>query len=282
MKKIILLSFVFLLTLSAMSQIDQRLNLIIGANKSGLDQLDQSNSQYVYVDWLPITNFERTAALGIFVHGLNNYGRYDVGRYVDETQKLVVGVTGGFMPRRAFYNNDVYFSFNLGYGWGWNKGESLHDFKSKQTQDFLTGSLYGHIFSNYHDWFFRWKFYTSYFQQQSGDIQGFFQDTLLIPRDSLDVWGLNLLNLKLDLDVYKILLGPGDLTMSPKIILGYSNDFFYKEDFVEFGVGLDLFSVYYQNIFEIYYSRKIDFKGKEFDEVGFSINLINLVKELKR
>jgi hypothetical protein len=113
-------------------------------------------------------------------------------------------------------------------------------------------------------------------------IQGFFQDTLLIPRDSLDVWGLNLLNLKLDLDVYKILLGPGDLTMSPKIILGYSNDFFYKEDFVEFGVGLDLFSVYYQNIFEIYYSRKIDFKGKEFDEVGFSINLINLVKELKR
>lgn len=280
MKKIILLSFVLALMLSATAQIDQRLNFIFGANKAGLNQLEQSNSQYLYVDWLPITNFEKTATFGGFIQGLNNNGRYDTGRYVDETQRLVLGLTGGFMPRRAFYVHDVYFSFNLGYGWGWNKGQSLYDFKSKQTQEFLTGSLYGHIFSDYHDWFFRWKFYGSYFQQQNGDIEGVYQDTIFLPRDSLNLWGFNQLSLKVDVDIYKILLGSGNLTMSPKIVIGYSNDFFYKKDFFEFGVGLDLFSIYYQNIFEVYYSRKTDFKGKQFDEIGFSINLINLIREL--
>ncbi|MCF7820652.1 MAG: hypothetical protein K9M44_04265 [Candidatus Pacebacteria bacterium] len=281
MKKIAIFFLMIMMAVSVHSQIDQRLNLILGAGKSGLGQIEQSNFQFGYLDWLPITNFEETAALGVFVQGINVNGRYNEGNYVDQTQRLVLGATGGFMPRRAFYTTDVYFSFNFGYGWGWNKGQSVDDFRSKQDQEFLTGSLYGHLFSDYRDWFFRYKFYGSYSKDLNAGIEGIYQDTILVPQDSLNPWGFNLLSAKLDVDVYKIFIGSGNITLSPKIILGYSNDLHYKRQLGEVGLGIDLFSIYYQNILEVYYSRKFDFNGKNtFDEIGVSVNLINLIREL--
>lgn len=284
MKKIVVFLALLFATAIAFSQIEEKSNMIIGLGQQDFKAWNQARYQYFYIDLQPVKSYDKTFSAGVFAKGANSYAIID-SSYMDDSQNIVFGGTFGFMPKYLFFNADVYFAFNLGYGIGWNNGLSSSGDIFKQKENFIFLSAYHHYFTEYREFLFRYKFYTSYSRYLSGEASLLLAHDLNpnpIVDDSIK-WKGNNLALKLDLDLVKFYLRPtGNLSFSPKLIFGYYNDFNHKNYVGEIGMGIDLFTVYYLNIVDLYISRKF---GKEdfisFTEIGASINIANLLREMK-
>ncbi|NCD00997.1 hypothetical protein EOL94_02810 [bacterium] len=282
MKKLMFLLLLVFTVFIAFSQIEEKGNVILGVGQQDFKTYNQGRFQYFYVDFQPIKSYDKTFSSGLFIQGANSNSIID-SSYIDNSQNVTFGATFGFMPKYMFFNSDVYFSFNLGYGAGWNNGLSSRGDVFKQKENFIFLSAYHHYFTEYREFLFRYKFYTSYSRHLKSDASLVLSNNLdeIIIDDSIK-WKRNNLALKLDLDLARVYLGAtGNLSLSPKVIFGYYNDFNHKNPIKEIGFGIDLFTTYYLNIVDLYISRK--FQNNEFPvftEIGASINISNLLREI--
>lgn len=276
MKKILVLLVLVFTTLFAFSQIEEKSNVIVGLGKQGFDEYDQGRYQHAYIDYQFIKSYDKTISAGLFLQGSNYHAIID-SNYLSNNQNLVIGSCFGFMPKYMFYNSDAYFSFSVGYGTGWSNGLSFYNDEFKQKENYFFLSAYNHWHTEYREAFFRYKLFASYSTHLKGKANLLLNNGNILANDSI-LWKRNDYAVKFDLNIYRVYCGSGNLTFSPKVILGYYNDLSYKKSAYEIGLGADLFTVYYLNIVDLGVTRKFYSDGKRFTEVYLSINIANLFR----
>jgi hypothetical protein len=184
-----------------------------------------------------------------FWHGL--YG----GQAQENVNSYGAGISLGFMPNTSF---DMYNNVSLGYKQSQHKTWTATGNHLKYKKEYLDLTFYSHFMDEYSIAFFRHKIFV--------DMSFHISDSSFKSEN---------FRIRLDESIYNFYLGQ-ELSLAPKIILGYTNSTWKK--FYEFGVGVDVFSKWYINIVDVSIIYRYDPKQMNYWEASIGIDLYNLFK----
>ncbi|MCF7795138.1 hypothetical protein K9M50_02165 [Patescibacteria group bacterium] len=253
MKKIIILLALFC-TISVSAQEIKPL-LIGGVGQMYNNKYDRGHYYYGYFDYKPIQNYIGSTALGMYAKYNYWYGIYS-GSNMEKINSFGGGLSFGFIPN-YWLGYDVYNNVSLGYkkSWhvNWDKSEEIE----RKSKNFIDMTMYSHVLDEYSEFFFRHKVFVDI----SYNIDSSFKNENF--------------RIKLEESVYNFYI-KDELNLAPKIILGYTGNTWHN--FLEVGLGADLFSKWFVNIVDLSVTYRFDpnIEKKSFVELSLGIDVFNL------